>query len=153
MFTARKRSLGQGNIFTGVCQSICSWRGGGLWCHFPFGCLVPCSFQGCLCPGCLCLGDLCPGVTIGGSLSERPPRGPHMVKSGKEASYWYAFLFYFVFCSTCNHRLFKDITVQRGSEDPRYRLLFTSKQRFLFCSKSQKLPMRSMMIGVLAEAR
>ena len=27
--TARKRSLGQGNIFTSVCQEFCSW--GGVW--------------------------------------------------------------------------------------------------------------------------
>ena len=29
IFTARKRSLGQGNIFIGVCQEFCS-RGGGV---------------------------------------------------------------------------------------------------------------------------
>ena len=27
-FTARKRSLGQGNIFRSVCQEFCSWGGG-----------------------------------------------------------------------------------------------------------------------------
>ena len=27
MFTARKRSLGQGNIFKSVCQEFCSWGG------------------------------------------------------------------------------------------------------------------------------
>ena len=34
IFTARKRSLGQGNIFTRVCHSV--HRGGGVsvWCHF-----------------------------------------------------------------------------------------------------------------------
>ena len=33
--TARKRSLGQGNVFTPVCQSVCSR--GVLWCHFCYG--------------------------------------------------------------------------------------------------------------------
>ena len=42
IFTARKRSLGQGNIFTGVCLS----RGVSVWCHFLSGCLVPSSFCG-----------------------------------------------------------------------------------------------------------
>ena len=30
IFTARKRSLGQGNIFTSVCQEICSQGAGGV---------------------------------------------------------------------------------------------------------------------------
>ena len=49
IFTARKRSLGQGNIFTSVCQEFCSQGGrvpgpggylvpGGAWSR---GCLVP----------------------------------------------------------------------------------------------------------------
>ena len=29
--TARKRSLGQGNVFTGLCHSFCPWGGGGGW--------------------------------------------------------------------------------------------------------------------------
>ena len=28
IITARKRSLGQGNVFTGACHSFCPWRGG-----------------------------------------------------------------------------------------------------------------------------
>ena len=41
IFTARKRSLGQGNIFIGVCQEFCSRGGGGVcsrggaWWRFP----------------------------------------------------------------------------------------------------------------------
>ena len=53
IFTTRKRNLVQGNVFTPVCQSFCScvgW-GGSLWCHFPSGYLIPCSFGG----GSLCL--------------------------------------------------------------------------------------------------
>ena len=93
IFTARKRSLGQGNIilFTG---------GGSLSQH-----ASQVTWQGGLCPGQgLCPGGisvmegLCPGVAIkgGGSLS----RGglcqgdlPCTVTSGKYASYWNAFLF------------------------------------------------------------
>ena len=56
------------------------------------------SVQGGLCLGGLCPGDLCPqgdlcagrvSVQGGGSLSGRPPC---MVKSGRYASYWNAFL-------------------------------------------------------------
>ena len=56
IFTARKRSFGQGNIFTSVCLST----GGGVPC--PGG-----SLSGVLYPG-----DLCPGVSVQGwSLSWR----------------------------------------------------------------------------------
>ena len=34
-FTLRKRSLGQGNIFTGVCQSFCPRGGGRLMMSLP----------------------------------------------------------------------------------------------------------------------
>ena len=37
--TARKWSLGQGNVFTNVCHSV-QW----VWCYFLSHCLVPCSF-------------------------------------------------------------------------------------------------------------
>ena len=70
LFTARKRSLGQGNIFIGVCQEFCSQGG--------------CLLQGvCLLPG---------GVSApGGCLVETPPDG----YCGRwYASYWNAFLFY-----------------------------------------------------------
>ena len=45
IFTARKRSLGQGNIFIGVCQKFCS-RGGGVclsacWDTPPLGADTP----------------------------------------------------------------------------------------------------------------
>ena len=70
IFTTRKRNLGQGNIFTGVCHSLCPQRGGlcmmslpvwlpGPMFHLGGLCLVPCAFQGGLCLGglCPCLGD------------------------------------------------------------------------------------------------
>ena len=57
LFTARKRSLGQGNVFTGVCLST---GGVSVWCPFLSGCLVPCSFWDDLCPGgSLSGGGLC----------------------------------------------------------------------------------------------
>ena len=40
IFTARKRSLGQGNIFSSVCQEFCS-RGGGTWAGTPPGQVHP----------------------------------------------------------------------------------------------------------------
>ena len=45
IITARKRSLGQGNVFTCVCYSV-HGEGVSVWCHFLSGCLVPCSFEG-----------------------------------------------------------------------------------------------------------
>ena len=53
LITARKRSLGQGSVFNS-CVS-CSFWVLCFWSHVPsMGslCLVPCSFQGGLCPGC-----------------------------------------------------------------------------------------------------
>ena len=107
IFTARKRSLGQGNVFTCVCHSVYWWGGISVWCHFLSDCLVPCSFGrvsvsgpmsllGSLCPGegAVCLGvSLCRGSLSRGSLSGRPPnRDPRTVKSGQYTSYWNAFL-------------------------------------------------------------
>ena len=42
LITARKRSLGQGNIFTSVCHSFCS-QGGYAWhaCPLPQACTPP----------------------------------------------------------------------------------------------------------------
>ena len=90
LITVRKRSLAQGNVFTSVCQSFCS-RG------------VEVSVRGSLCPG-----GVCPGVSVQvGSLSRGVVsvqgglcRGdisvqgdsPRTVKSGRNASYWNAFL-------------------------------------------------------------
>ena len=48
-------------------------------------CLCP---EGGLCLGGLCLGGLCPGESV--------RETPRTVKSGQYASYWNAFLFYFV---------------------------------------------------------
>ena len=43
IFTARKRSLGQGNIFIGVCQEFCSQWGGSSWgsASSQGGCFLP----------------------------------------------------------------------------------------------------------------
>ena len=84
LFTARKRSLGQGNIFIGMCQSFCPWGAGLCMMLLLSGRLVPLFFWkgGSLCPipcpvwgvsvsgpmffprglplGSICPGDLCP---------------------------------------------------------------------------------------------
>ena len=63
VITARKRSLGQGNIFTSVCQEFCSQGGacslGGAWS------------RGCLVGGGLVLG----GSGLGGAWSGGVPGG------------------------------------------------------------------------------
>ena len=75
IFSARKRSVGQGNIFTSVCQEFCSQGGlvpGGHLVLGEGGCLV---LEGCLVwgvawsGGCLVLG----GCLVWGSV-ENPPR-------------------------------------------------------------------------------
>ena len=83
IITACKRSLGQGNIFTGVCRSFCP-QGGGLcmmslpvWLPGPMflpGVSVTCSI---FLPGSLCLGEgiSVQGVSVQWSLC---PRGGPM---------------------------------------------------------------------------
>ena len=60
LFTARKQSLGQGNIFIGVCQEFCSQGGA-----YSGGCLLwgACSW------GCLLLGGLFPGDTCSQAMT------------------------------------------------------------------------------------
>ena len=76
--TARKRSLGQGNMFTGVCLST---KGGGV--YGPGGCLLPggSGLGGSAPEGCLLQGGSTPGrlawsqrglLTGGGGLVETP---------------------------------------------------------------------------------
>ena len=61
IFTARKRSLGQGNVFRScVGHSV---HGGSL-----SGCLVPCPGGGSLSGGSLSKGGLCPGVSVEGDF-------------------------------------------------------------------------------------
>ena len=83
IFTARKRSLGQGNIFTSVCREFCSQG----------GCLV---WGG----RCLLLGGLVPGgvSSLGGTCSWGAPGGdpPDSYCCGRYVSYWNAFLFAFL---------------------------------------------------------
>ena len=56
--------MGQGNIFTSVCQEFCS-QGGGAWsggCLLPGGCLLlGVWFQGVPSPGGVCSGGGVPG--------------------------------------------------------------------------------------------
>ena len=92
IFTARKRSLGQGNIFAPVCHSVYrggpwSWGwSGGAWSRgaWSWGCLVSEGVPG---PG------VCgPGyVWSRGCLVETSPRDGHCC--GQYTSYWNAFLF------------------------------------------------------------
>ena len=100
--TARKRSLGQGNVFTGVCLST-----GGLCPSMHQRSLDQGVCPGGLCTGVSVQGGLCPGgisvqgVSVWGYLSreglcqgdplDRDP--PCMVTSRQYASYWNAFLF------------------------------------------------------------
>ena len=72
-------------------RSVCLFKmGGGVWCHFLSGCLVPCSFQRkCVLP-------------LGRSAH------PHLVLTssggycnGRYASCWNAFLSYRIFCHRC----------------------------------------------------
>ena len=87
LITARKRSLGQGNIFALVCHSV---HGGGAWSRgsAPVGCLVP---RG-VCSGGVVLGP--EGVPDG----ETPREG---YCCGRYASYWNAFLFGNGFAVNC----------------------------------------------------
>ena len=101
LFTARKRSLGQGNIFGNV--SFCSQVRAYISCHFLSRCLVPCSLWRGLClwshvpssrrslskgisvwrvspsRGWLCLWGLCPWGLCPRGLPNRNPldRDPH----------------------------------------------------------------------------
>ena len=107
-FTARKRSLGQGNIFRSVCKSFCS-EGGLCMMSLPVWYLVPCFFslQGVCVPGPmfllgnLCLGALCPGALCpGGLCREIPPL--RNKKSRRYAYYWNAFLCLWLFAKKSN---------------------------------------------------
>ena len=72
--TARKRSLGQGNVFRSICLST---GGGGVS-------VQGVSVRGVSVRRVSVQGHLCPG---------RPHPPPSMVKSGRYASYWNAFMF------------------------------------------------------------
>ena len=105
-FTASKWSLGEGNIFTGICKSFCP-QGGSLydvtcclaaWFHVPSGDLCPWSHvptRGLYPGGVSVQGGLCPR---GGLFPRRSP--PWNQKSRQHASYWNTFLFCFYFWVT-----------------------------------------------------
>ena len=88
VITARKRSLGQGNVL----HPFVCLQGVSVWCHFLSGCLVPCSFWEAFVPGPMIL----PGGCLRGCLYQdgglcercRPPQG--MTSSGSHWSGWYA---------------------------------------------------------------
>ena len=80
VFTARKRSLGQGNVFTGVCLSTGEVPG-------------PEGVEGVPAPGrgaCSGGGVPAPGGLVWGVPGGDPPDG---YCCGRYASYWNAFLF------------------------------------------------------------
>ena len=86
VFTSRKRSLGQGNVFTHVCQSFCS-RGGDVY--------PACTGQGGALPRRWPARERgCPGTRGRHSPPgpETDPRDDHW--SGQYASYWNTFLFF-----------------------------------------------------------
>ena len=86
IFIARKRSLGQDNIFRSMCQSFCSQGGWGV-----------CSGGACSGEGLLSGGVLLPGGACSGGCLLRGGRGVETPRDscccGKYASYWNAFLF------------------------------------------------------------
>ena len=87
IFTARKRSLGQGNIFSSMCQEFCSGRGS-TWAGTPEGRYTPHSGQ--VHP----LGRYTPQA---GTPQAGTPPGTSVcwaiwATSGRYATYWNAFL-------------------------------------------------------------
>ena len=69
IFTARKRSLGQGNIFRSVCQEFCP-QGGSAWPGTPPG---PGRYTP---PGTRQVHPPAPGSTPPGTRQVHPPPGP-----------------------------------------------------------------------------
>ena len=99
LFTARKRSLGQGNVCTSVCHSVHGGRicirGGsasrqGL---YPGGCVS----EGGLHPGLICIHGVFIqwGLHLGGVGQTSDTTGYRQ----RCAPYWNAFLYWFLFCS------------------------------------------------------
>ena len=109
--TARKRSLGQGNIFTPVCHSVhrggmrgCFW-GGCAWLLLG-GCawLLQGGMHGCSQGACVAKGGMRREVGravcvakwegVHGMHPQPPPTRYGRSLRGRYASYWNAFLFY-----------------------------------------------------------
>ena len=133
-FTARKRSLGQGNIFISVCQEFCPRGGGGGWVrgvHGPGGCMVP---GVCMVPGGpWSRGGLVLGVHGPVGVPGGPP--PDGYCCGRYVSYWNAFLFFLQFHAVFtenskNNRLAHDplcLCASRGKSWIRYHCLSFSR--------------------------
>ena len=107
--TARKRSLGQGNIFTSVCHSVhrrgVRARGGvhvGVCVHAWGTCVV----GGVHARGCACLGGAWQGACVVGVCMAREKGSVRGRKdghcSGVYASNWNAFLFVYDFSTAVN---------------------------------------------------
>ena len=100
IFTAYKRSLGQGNVFTGVCLStwghVCLWdRGGGI-CLWVWGCASGSRGRVHSPPP-----RHTPSLDTHTPPGNTHPRHPPWSTSGRYASYWYAF----VSITTCKRSL------------------------------------------------
>ena len=121
IFTARKWSLGQGNVFASICHSFSTQGGGGVCIHgglhpghlHPRGvCIQGASAsggsasrasasKGGLHPGGICIGGSASrgvciqrGSTFRGNRADLPPRYYGIwPTSGRYVSYWNAFLF------------------------------------------------------------
>ena len=94
--TARKRSLGQGNVFTGVRLSVIlsmGGRGGPCIMSLLVWLPGPMFLQG---------GLRDRDTPLEGDPSDRDPPPPRTVKNGKYASYWNAFLCKPLFCIKWN---------------------------------------------------
>ena len=135
IFTARKRSLGQGNMFTGVCLSTgrVPAPGGGACCRGVW------SWGGCLLREGACLGGSghggvpAPGGCLlwEGGLVETPPDD---YCCGRYASFWNAFLLTLI--SQIVHRYFQhwtNLTNSRSLQNekklacPLFRLLYVCR--------------------------
>ena len=90
IFAARKRSLGQGNIFIGVCQEFCSQGGGGSASGGGGVCLQ----GGCLLPGGVPGAEGVPGPGGADACPGGGPGGDPLdgYCCGRYASYWNTFL-------------------------------------------------------------
>ena len=96
VFTARKRSLGQGNIFTPVCHSV--HRGGMHGCSGGGACVVAPGGACVVLFGGVCMvlfGGACMVLFRGGVRGFFSFFGYNEIRSmsGRYASYWNAFLF------------------------------------------------------------
>ena len=134
LITARKRSLGQGNLFTPVCHSVHRGRGSAQtpWMQTPPGCRAP---------------ELSRSPKLGRpprcrptrSWAEPPDADPLLRStSGRYASYWNAYLLYLSLCRKNNetHNFIKFIwTFWRRSENSGPPFVTVACENFYFQSQ------------------